>query len=61
MHGCPHPTCDEQVPTEMFSCRRHWFSLPQGMRNRIWANYRSGDLDRISSGYDEARRHWGAP
>lgn len=59
MRTCPHPTCDERIPAHMFACRRHWWSLPQGLRSRIWSNYRSGDLERIADGYAEAARHWG--
>jgi len=55
---CPHPTCNERVALEVFACRRHWFSLPQALRNQIWANYRSNDLDRIVDGYDEAAKFW---
>lgn len=61
MSTCPHPDCDAEVSSSTFACRPHWFSLPPGLRNRIWANFRSGDVDRILSGYDEAAQFWGAP
>lgn len=61
MSTCPHPDCDVALAADVFACRRHWFSLPQGLRNRIWANYRSGDVGRISAGYDEAAQHWAGP
>lgn len=61
MSTCPHPTCSTEVDSSTFACRPHWFSLPQGLRNRIWANFRSGDMERILSGYDEAKQFWGSP
>lgn len=29
----------------MFMCKRHWYSLPLHLRNRIWATYRAGQED----------------
>jgi hypothetical protein len=26
----------------MWGCRRHWFSLPKRLRDRIWLTYRPG-------------------
>jgi hypothetical protein len=43
----------------MFACRVHWFSLPRELRSRIWSNYRSGDMNRILEGYEEAAAFWG--
>jgi len=42
----------------MFMCRRHWFSLPKRLRDRIWAAYRHGQCDdwEISHAYAEAAR-----
>lgn len=39
-------------------CRRHWFSLPRAMRNRIWATYRQGQCDdwNISQAYSDAAK-----
>jgi hypothetical protein len=36
-HECPNPTCDRQVPSEFFACRRHWFFLPLDLRRAVWA------------------------
>lgn len=44
-HLCPHPQCARQVPNHMFACGPHWYALNRGIRNRIWAAYRSGDID----------------
>jgi hypothetical protein len=26
----------------MWGCKRHWFTLPKPLRDRIWATYRPG-------------------
>lgn len=44
-HTCHATACKENVPPEMFMCRKHWFNLPMKMRNKIWANYRPGQCD----------------
>ncbi len=41
-HTCHWPGCAEQVPPAMWGCRRHWFSLPKRLRDRIWLTYRPG-------------------
>lgn len=61
MSTCPHPDCEETIPSTVFACKRHWFSLSAALRRRIWANYRSGDLGRIADGYEEAAAVWGGP
>jgi hypothetical protein len=57
---CPHPDCDRTIPSTMFACRPHWYSLPPFLRSKIWRNYQSGEMDRILSGYDEAEQFWTA-
>jgi len=41
-HHCHWPGCKEQVPPAMWGCRKHWYMLPQMIRERIWAYYRPG-------------------
>jgi hypothetical protein len=41
-HHCHWPGCGKQVPPAMWGCKKHWFTLPQGLRARIWATYRPG-------------------
>src|SRR5262249_9125155 len=41
-HHCHWPGCPEQVPPAIWGCRKHWYRLPQGLRNKIWAAYRIG-------------------
>lgn len=41
-HHCHWPGCDKQVPPAMWGCSKHWFMLPQRLRNRVWATYRPG-------------------
>lgn len=57
-HTCHATGCDVAVPLEMFMCRRHWFSLPKVLRNRIWATYRPGQCDdwHITHEYANAAR-----
>lgn len=57
-HGCHWPGCTAQVPPAMWGCRRHWYTLPDALRKRIWATYRPGqerDM-RPSEAYLEAAR-----
>lgn len=41
-HTCHWPGCDQQVPPAMWGCRKHWFTLPKPIRDRIWATYQPG-------------------
>lgn len=41
-HTCHWPGCGKQVPPAMWGCKEHWFKLPKGLRDRIWATYRPG-------------------
>lgn len=41
-HHCHWPGCDKQVPPAMWGCKGHWFTLPAGLRARVWATYRPG-------------------
>jgi hypothetical protein len=41
-HHCHWPGCDKQVPPAMWGCRPHWYKLPIGLRNKIWAAFRPG-------------------
>ena len=41
-HHCHWPGCETQVPPAMWGCKKHWFRLPQYLRNKIWATYRPG-------------------
>ncbi len=55
-HLCHWPSCKVAVPPAMFACKRHWFTLPKWIRDRIWATYRKGqEIDkRPSPAYLEA-------
>lgn len=57
-HTCHATQCKVEVPPEMFACKRHWFSLPSGLRAKIWATYRPGQCDdwKISHEYADAAR-----
>lgn len=41
-HGCHWPGCTQHVPPAMWGCKRHWFTLPKELRDRVWAAYRPG-------------------
>lgn len=41
-HTCHWPGCQVEVPPKMWGCKRHWFTLPKQMRDRIWQEYRPG-------------------
>jgi len=44
-HHCHATNCKINDPPEMFMCRRHWFSLPKQLRDKIWKTYRKGQCD----------------
>ena len=44
---CHWPDCREQVPPAMWGCRRHWFSLPKVLRDKIWDAYSPGQEERL--------------
>ncbi len=41
-HECHWPHCPEQVKPAVWGCRKHWYALPLGLRNKIWATFRPG-------------------
>lgn len=41
-HHCHWPGCDKQVPPAMWGCSKHWFTLPVGLRRRVWAAFEPG-------------------
>jgi hypothetical protein len=41
-HHCHWPGCPLQVKPAVWGCKKHWYMLPQALRNRIWRTYRSG-------------------
>jgi len=57
-HHCHATGCTVRTPPAIFCCRKHWFSLPKAMRDRIWATYRPGQCDdwEIRHEYAEAAR-----
>lgn len=62
-HHCHWPGCPKQVPPAKWGCARHWFALPQALRNRIWRAYSPGQEERLdpSAEYLEAAdavQHW---
>lgn len=41
-HHCHWPGCETKVKPAVWGCRKHWYMLPQWLRNKIWAAYRPG-------------------
>lgn len=41
-HHCHWPGCDAHCAPAAWGCRKHWFMLPRGLRNKVWASYRPG-------------------
>jgi hypothetical protein len=41
-HECHWPDCKVQVPPAMWGCKKHWFTLPVQLRNKIWKAYVPG-------------------
>ena len=41
-HTCHWPNCTVEVPAKMWGCKSHWFTLPKGLRNKVWATYKPG-------------------
>lgn len=38
-HTCHWPGCNLQVPPSMWGCKKHWFTLPLRIRQKVWAAY----------------------
>lgn len=41
-HHCHWPGCTIEVPPKLWGCKKHWFTLPKYLRDKIWATYRPG-------------------
>lgn len=54
---CPWPGCGKPIRPAYLMCRTHWYRLPAGLRDRIWATYRRGQtLATASPEYLDALR-----
>lgn len=61
---CPRDGCTNRIPSEMFACKSHWFSLPADVRRDIWRAYRAwegeaGTLEQLEAQQARALAHWG--
>lgn len=45
IHTCHARGCGIAVKPEMLMCRRHWFKVPQKIRDAVWEHYRDGQCD----------------
>lgn len=41
-HTCHAYGCTKVVPPRLFLCAKHWYMLPQEMRDAVWREYREG-------------------
>jgi len=41
-HYCHWPGCRTPVPPKLWGCKRHWYYLPQELRNKVWDAYVPG-------------------
>lgn len=41
-HHCHWTGCGVQVPPAMWGCKKHWFMLPQAIRDEIWRTFKPG-------------------
>ena len=49
-HTCHARRCNRVVPEKMLMCKRHWFMVPHGLRDRVWETYRPGqEIDKDPS------------
>lgn len=44
---CPFNNCGATIPSDLFACRKHWYSLNKSERETIWAAYRDFLASRI--------------
>ena len=42
VRSCPIPGCGYQIDPSRLMCRRHWYTVPKELRDRVWATWRSG-------------------
>lgn len=40
MRQCPFNDCPAEIGDDLFACRKHWYSLSDAERRRIWWAYR---------------------
>ena len=48
MRRCPFTNCQEEIPAEMFACRRHWWKLKRVEMKRISKAYRDWQTGALS-------------
>lgn len=47
-HHCHATKCPQNVPREMWGCKKHWFMISKSTRNEIWKYYRPGQCDDLN-------------
>jgi hypothetical protein len=41
-HKCAVSGCNHQVKLDLLMCRRHWFMVPAGLRDKLMETWRQG-------------------
>ena len=41
-HHCHWPGCETRCAPAAWGCKKHWYMLPQALRNKVWRAYRPG-------------------
>jgi hypothetical protein len=59
MNACPHHNCKKLKPRDRYACSRHWFALPQPLKNKIYNGHRASASLWVEAD-KEAREYWKA-
>lgn len=54
LHACPKRGCPDRLPRSTLACRRHWYSLPFELRQRINSHWRAHRYADYLAARDEA-------
>ena len=41
-HICPGPGCEQEVPSHMLACSRHWYQVPKPIRTAVYRAWADG-------------------
>jgi hypothetical protein len=41
-HDCPGPGCERQVPSSQLACSRHWYQVPEPLRQAVYRAWNRG-------------------
>lgn len=59
-HNCPYEGCTKRIGRDLFACSRHWYMLPEDIRDAIWRAYRRhGVGPELIAAHERAYAAWG--